>query len=433
MKSKVFIFLILLLVACSKSKDPSSPSTPVVNYSTKYSSSQTIVLSRALNNGLHPESLKVLNINNKYYLINSYADLFGLTYDYFRSFEIDTTSGLLTENTQSNLGVYKEVGFPKSPFFYEDLNGDGIKDLFEVDHGKETASLMVDGKFPGFFNHLFLGNSAGKFSSTYVSELTDVKRFHHNAAVGDLDNDGDNDLVIQYFGNEEMIYFKNSNGLKKEMSVTPNNSTGAVLINDIDGDGVTDLISAPYIDRGSIPSTYVLKINLNATSYSYQRISQISPFGSGYGCYKLFAMKNPKNLSKKNIFYLVEAGAGDQKILRSREDDITKIDDITTLQSTYKSNGTRDYLIIDLNFDGADDIFFMVNTGETLNQRIWINKGDNTFENPTWEIDPNLKDYFIPLILNKSEGRVKFIYYGNTSTLPQSKIVDVYTKKRQVI
>ena len=103
------------------------------DYSTKYSGFQSAKMSKSLaNQNVHPESIKIIKVNSKYYLISGYAELFGTTYDSFRSFEIDSLSGQLTENTSTFLGGYYNVGFPKSPFFYEDLNGDGIKDLFEV-------------------------------------------------------------------------------------------------------------------------------------------------------------------------------------------------------------------------------------------------------------------------------------------------------------
>ncbi len=402
----------------------------LTDYKTKYTTLNTAILSKSLNlNSFHQESIKVIKLNGKTHLVTSLADLGGTTYDYFRSFEIDTTNGQLTENTNTLLGGYKEVGFPKSPFFYEDLNGDEIKDLFVVDHGKETPSLMVNGQFPGFVNHLFLGTADGKFNYSPTTDLSDFKRFHHNAGVGDLDSDGDKDLVLQFFGNDEMYYFKNSTGLKKDRALTPNNSTGAVLVNDIDNDGAMDIISAPYIDRGSSPSTSVLKINLTQTAFTKTQISSLTPFGQSYGCYKLFALSNPKNQKIKNLFYFVEGGQGDQKIFRSSDTDISNLDEITKVQSTYKSNGIRDYIITDLNFDGWDDVFFITNSGDNLNQRVWLNKGDNTFENPTWEVDTALNDTFIPLSINSKTGRAKFLYIQNYAPI-KTELIDVYTKKR---
>ena len=130
-----------------------------------------------------------------------------------------------------------------------------------------------------------------------------------------------------------------------------------------------------------------------------------------------------------NLFFLVEAGPGQQKIFRSRTDNSNIIDDVSTIQNTFNTGGTRDYVIADLNFDGIDDIIFHVNYGQELNTRIWLNNGDNTFTNPKWEIDANLKANFIPLLFNSVSGRVKFLYYEDGKN-PSTKIIDIYTKKK---
>jgi hypothetical protein len=423
--------VLLLAASCTKKKTDNTPIPIPIDYSTQFSAVQSVTFSRPLVLGnLHPESVKILKLNGKYQLVAAYADLYGTTYDYFRNFELDSTTGKLTENTVAQLGEYKEVGFPKSPFFYEDLNGDGIKDLFEVDHGKETPSLMVNGQFPGYENHLFLGTADGKFVRSTVNELTTIKRFYHNAAVGDLDNDGDNDLIVQVFANDEMYYFKNTSGLARDRIINPGNSTGAVLIQDIDADGTKDIIAAPYIDRGTVATTRVLKVNLTPSSYTTSPLSGINPFGAGYGCFKLFSLPNPTVAAKNNIFYLVEGSVGDQKIFRSSDPSLSNLENINTKQNTYQSNGIRDYQLIDLNMDGLTDIFFSVNPGvENLNQRVWINLGNNIFENPSWEIDANQKDFFSLISVNTATGRSKFLYCTNTAT-PTSRIVDVYTKKR---
>lgn len=426
-----FIVAEFTLITLGCTKKETTPKTIPTDYTTQYGNSSSVTFSRPLVlSSLHAESVKVVKINSTVQLVTAFADLFGTTYDFYRSFDIDTTSGKATENTLTLLGEYKEVGFPKSPFFYTDLNGDGIRDLFEVDHGKETPSLMVNGQFPGYENHFFIGTAAGKFTKSVVNELTNVKRFHHNAAVGDLDNDGDNDLVLQYFGNDEMYFFKNSTGLSKDRTLNPGNSTGAVLIQDIDNDGTKDIISAPYIDRGTTPSTKVLKLNLTSTSFTTSPLSALNPFGAGYGCFKLLCIPNPTTPAKNTILYFTEGGIGDQKVFRSTDQSLSVMEDITTKQSTFKSNNIRDFELVDLNMDGYTDIFFLVNPGtDNLNQRVWINKGDNTFENPSWDIDLALKDHIAILSLNPTTGRTKFLYFTNTAS-PETKIISIYTKKR---
>ncbi len=431
MKKLSFVLLILAAVACKKNTPaepnttPTNPVTPIDN-KTNYTGRQNISFATPLIvNQICPESIRIINNNGTYTLVTSFADLFGTTYDYLRSFSIDINSGLLTENTQAFLGEYKEVGFPKSPFYYEDLNDDGIKDLFLADHGKETPSLMINGQFPGFVSHCFYGKANGTFAKAQIADLTDVKRFYHNAAVGDLDADGDKDLVVQSFSQDEMTLFINNAGaLTKKMNITPNNQTGSVFITDINGDNVMDLISAPYIDRYPTPISAIQRINISGNNYTKTNISSLRPFGLNYGAYKVFGLTNPKN-NKPNLFYFVEGGIGDQKIFRSKDTDFTQLDEISAVQNTAASNGVRDYIIMDLNFDGWQDIFFITNLGEKLNDRVWLNKGDNTFENSKWEIDNTITDFFIPLSTNSSTGKIKFLCFNTT----KSQIIEIYTKK----
>jgi hypothetical protein len=403
----------------------------VIDYSTKYTTNQNIQFSKALIlQGLNPETLKIINISGKYHLVSSYANNQSVPFDYFRSFSIDTTSGGLIENTNSLLGGYYEAGFPKSPFWYEDLNNDGIKDLFISDHGKEIQSQIVNNRYPGFVCRYFIGKNDGTFTKSDITDVTTVNRFYHNSAVGDLNGDGKNDLVVQNFDDQEMMLYLNStSGLSKFGDLTIGNQTGSVLIADIDGDKQAEIISAPYIDRGNTPNTFVKKINLSGNSYSTSKLSSVTPFGSGYGCYKVIGMKNPKDLSKMNLFFLVEGGPGQQKIFRSRTDNSNILDEISTIQNTFNTGGTRDYLIADLNFDGLDDIFFYVNSGQDLNSRVWLNNGDNTFTNSIWDIDNTLKNNFIPVLFNPTSGRIKFLYLDDSNT-PFTKIIDVYTKKK---
>jgi hypothetical protein len=403
-----------------------------IDYSTKYTVEQNVMNTKPfiLQGGINPETLKIVNANGKYNLVTSIADNKATSFDYFRSYLIDTSTGLLSENTNTFLGGYYESGFPKSPFWYEDLNSDGIKDLFISDHGKEIQSQIVNNKYPGFVCRYFIGKADGTFSKSDIGEVTTVNKFYHNSEVGDLDGDGKNDLVVQDFDDEEMIlYLNNGNGQTKFGNITIGNQTGSVLIADIDGDKKAEIISAPYIDRGSTPNTFVKKVNLSGNSFTSTKLSPVSPFGANYGCYKILGLKNPKDVTKMNLFFFVEAGPGQQKIYRSRTDNSNILDEISTIQSTTNTDGTRDYLISDLNFDGFEDIFFFVNDGQDLNSRVWLNNGDNTFSNPNWEIDQTLKNSFIPLTINPISGRIKFLYYTYGS-ISKTKIIDIYTKKK---
>ena len=401
MKTRIFLFsLIIGVVSCKK-----DDIKPVVITQQESIISTDIIKPIADNVMIHAESMKIINLNGKYYFITSFANINGGEYDYFRSYEIDTTKGILTENTPSFLGGYENVGFPKSPFFYEDLNGDGIKDLFEVDHGKEITK--INGNWPGYKNHLFYGTPDGKFKIANVNSLTDTARFHHNASVADIDKDGDQDLLLQAFSEkDEMILFKNNNGLSKSITIAPHNSTGAVLMDDVDNDGQTEIISAPYINGPNI-------ILFNNSGVKVKQ-SQNDPFGIGFGCYKIFKIN-------KNIFYCAEDGKGSQKLFKSQDNDATKVSEIII-----NNNDIRDVVLTDLNQDGSTDILFIVNKGVMgLNSRVLLNNGDNTFTNSKWSIDNNLKGFFIPISITKN--KIKFLYIEDFGKGPNFRIIDVYS------
>ena len=136
-----------------------------------------------------------------------------------------------------------------------------------------------------------------------------------------------------------MLYLNGNSGLTKKSNLTINNQTGSVFIADIDGDKQAEIISAPYIDRGNTPNTFIKKVNTNSSGFIASNLSNVSPFGQTFGCYKIMGLKNPKDVNKTHLFYFVEAGPGQQKIFRSRTDNSNIIDEISTLTNTSSGTG----------------------------------------------------------------------------------------------
>ena len=126
-----------------------------------------------------------------------------------------------------------------------DFDGDGRNDFFIADHGYDKPP------FPGWQNQLLLSTSGG-YRDASDRLPPDTTGFTHAAAAGDIDRDGDADiLVANAFG--EWIpgpYFLMNDGeanLVADTSRLPDSldehRPWAVVLEDLDGDGHVDLIA----------------------------------------------------------------------------------------------------------------------------------------------------------------------------------------------
>ena len=140
-----------------------------------------------------------------------------------------------------------------------DFNGDGRDDFFIPDHGYDFEP------FPGWHNQLLLWTENGYLDAT--DRLPDDPTgYTHNAAAGDIDGDGDVDILVANLDGDwiEGPYFLMNDGdanFITDRSRLPDSMKGdtpddwirwpwAAQLTDLDGDGHQDLLAGARGDGG---------------------------------------------------------------------------------------------------------------------------------------------------------------------------------------
>jgi len=120
-----------------------------------------------------------------------------------------------------------------------DFNNDGVDDIVLFHAGKDNDNGLAEGTslYVVFFD---------KEGNHEIKKLSDRKEYYHSGAIGDVDNDGDIDILPVGAQNNDGILFKNDgNGNFEEVKVLG----GEDLVNafaselyDVNGDGNLDFI-----------------------------------------------------------------------------------------------------------------------------------------------------------------------------------------------
>ena len=116
-----------------------------------------------------------------------------------------------------------------------DYNNDGVLDLFIADHGVGTHK--------GIRDSYFLSQQDGTWvesSETHLSK-PNYTIFDHGGAVGDIDNDGDIDIVLTELKNQITCWINDGHG-KMNYRVCGNIHAFGIELGDMDGDGDLDLV-----------------------------------------------------------------------------------------------------------------------------------------------------------------------------------------------
>lgn len=159
--------------------------------------------------------------------------------------DVTESAGVKFEHTDGRSGLRLFNEFLGSGGGFFDYDNDGDLDIYLVNGAIQTDNTQNNKPH----NVLYQNNGDGTFTNTTQQSGVGSTAYGTGATVGDYDNDGDLDLFVTNFG-EDQLYRNNGDGtftdLTKHAGVgNPNWGTSCAFA-DIDNDGYIDLYIANY-------------------------------------------------------------------------------------------------------------------------------------------------------------------------------------------
>jgi len=374
--------------------------------------------------------------NGKTYWLPTFTQITGPTLTYYRLFELKLDSGFAREVTNEMLGGYYLCGGLNPPYYYEDFDNDGIKDILIIDHGKEADPNFRNW---GAYNIFFKGTNNG-FVKTDIKGITDDFAYHHGHAIGDFNNDGRLDIAISGSSIGINIYQNqgNLNFNKMNIGQAPGNIDAfALKFIKYGNDNNLELIAPPYRDFDNLccrAQTYLL--NLNNNIWNINKFGKAGPYspavnGLVWGCAQVLTFKNSNSNSPDLLFRLegqyVPNGGWYSKYYKNTN---FNYDSIVPIESPYFDTTKVFFIdpkVVDINFDGSQDIvhkeYGYGGPRLPLNQRIWLNDSKNNFNPSNIKFDSLLSKQMYLFV--KSDTLRK---YNLFMTLNETKINNGTTK-----
>lgn len=173
---------------------------------------------------------------------------------YLNNGSADPFNGVIGTNISSDAGHTTSV-------VLADVDGDGDPDLVAGNNGE--------------VNRLYLNNgSADPFNGVSGANISSDAHNTTSVVLGDVDGDGDLDLVTGNYSQNTRLYLNNGtaapfNGVSGTNISSDVNNTRAVVIGDVDGDGDLDLVAGNY---GSSSRLYLN----NGTANPFNAVSGIN-------------------------------------------------------------------------------------------------------------------------------------------------------------
>ncbi|UCE74140.1 MAG: right-handed parallel beta-helix repeat-containing protein [Methanomassiliicoccales archaeon] len=217
-----------------------------------------------------------------------------------------------------------------------DLNNDGLDDIV-VSNGGSADSINI------FYQD---ENGINKTKTSKTTGSNEPKEI----AIGDLNNDGLNDIAVVNYNSpyDISIFYQNKNGTMGDSTVvaTPNDNHYGLDIGDVNGDGLNDIVISRY---------YGYKIHI------YRQNPATNLFDLGYttnstGQYPFSVECGDLNNDGKDDIAVTTTGYNPDLVYIFLQDDNGNIINHPSTAYTMGGNDGYDVEIVDVNGDGLNDL-----------------------------------------------------------------------------
>ncbi len=289
--------------------------------------------------------------------------------------QINDGTGVFTNEAASRLPASAFGTQVASAVILGDVDGDTDLDAFVVNG---SSGAVFSPGFSGFQNLLWINDGGGVFSDETIPRLPLAMNSSFHAAFGDLDSDGDLDLIIGNVGStgagqQNTLLINNGSGVFTDettirLPALPN-ITLALALEDLDGDFDLDIVVANRTPTGSN-----ILVNNGVgffTDESVQRFSTLPPFARDV------VVADVNGDGSKDIIFASVSG-GPLVFINSGGGNFTE----ETNARTPTFSDSHGLAVSDVDKDGDVDVFVTilggVNTPSTQS-RLLLNNGNGFF------------------------------------------------------
>ncbi|NUN15562.1 MAG: VCBS repeat-containing protein [Myxococcales bacterium] len=341
------------------------------------------------------------------------------------AFDVDHDGRLdliFTAGQSGGIVLYRNVGVPGEPAFVDETNVRGLSGIKKTTIGVGIGDFDNNGWNDLFLanigtNELFL-NDNGVFVRATMTHLEGWSGFFAGVAVGDLDVDGDLDLVVANYiaysswpfhrGGPDLVLLNAGAGrftdIADESGAKNAGAALSALLTDMDGDGAIDIVVANDFGPLAIPSAGFR--NLGLDEEGVLRFSKV--IADSDSTSRVYGMGIARiDLDKDGVVDTFFSSIGRNQWL-SGEDSVFWGNDMTTQWGAWTEFTADAYrsawapVVVDLTGDGYEDLW--IRTGQMVST--WFLNNDKVQPDIAWTFG--------------SDGAVKRIELATLGALPEA-------------